>query len=891
MLKRNALKILFLFVLSIFINNSFAQKNNFFTSKTEPQWLQKVITVNNRPATGNIQDGWYLFLNEQQINVETSEEYQHDIREIISDTGVQNGSEISVTYDPSYQQLVFHKIIIWRKNKPIDKLNARNFNIIQNEKELNKFIYSGTFNAFLILDDVRKGDRIEFSYTIKGKNPVFGSRYNGTVYFEGGSEISNVYVSLLFDAKRNLQFKNFNFVPRVKTQQIGNLKVYEWQSQASQTFSSFDYDPEWYNPYGRVQISEYHSWKEVVDWSINLNNYVLKNSVILNNKIKELKLKSKNNQERYFELATRFVQDEIRYMGIEMGQYSHRPNSPEKVLKQRYGDCKDKSLLLVYLLKGIGIQAYPVYINTYLRDKTKEMLPTTGAFDHVVVVAEYEGKKIWIDATMSDQRGSIKGNYFPYSANVLVIKPGNDKLEWVKSNPHGKLDATSIINVPDTTQGKKATLRIKSVYTHNYADQIRGDINGYGTEKLEKDYLEYYSKLYPGIQKGKNIEIKDDEANNTIYLIENYEIENIWVKDDSVSKKFDIYFYGDLISNDLRKLKKSRNIPMELLYPCNLHQTLKIILPDSWDIKDKEFNIERPGYKFNYTLKTNLDTLALSYSYQNLTDEISGSETKQYIKDRSNIIDQLSYSLYWNGNFEEGASSELNYWLVTLSIFVFIITGAGCVFIYTRKRPFEVEEIKVAPKIGGWLILVGIGIFISPLTLFYTTINTGLFNQNIWDGLDKFNRFNAFLYRLFFLFECTFNTILIVFSILVIFLFFNRRKIFPRYYIGLRIAVCAVILFDLTGMLIMGNRIGRQLYTQADITTLLRQILTSVIWITYFIKSSRVKSTFVFTYPASTWRMAVIKDINENFRINNLKIEEAIPDKLETIDIKENERL
>ncbi|XHR98086.1 hypothetical protein ACFJIV_16335 [Mucilaginibacter sp. UC70_90] len=42
-------------------------------------------------------------------------------------------------------------------------------------------------------------------------------------------------------------------------------------------------------------------------------------------------------------------------MGIEIGEYSHRANNPEKVFRQRYGDCKDKSLLLVSMLKAGGL--------------------------------------------------------------------------------------------------------------------------------------------------------------------------------------------------------------------------------------------------------------------------------------------------------------------------------------------------------------------------------------------------------------------------------------------------------------------------------------------------------------------------------------------------------
>jgi len=891
MLNKNALtQKLILLILTCCISTAFAQKNNFYISRTEPQWLQKVKTVDKRPAAKDVRDGWNLFLYEQQINVETSEEYERDIREIISDTGVQNGSEISVTYDPSYQKLIFHKITIWRDNKPIDKLNSNNFKIIQNEKELSKFIYSGTFNAFLILDDVRKGDRIEFSYTIKGKNPVFDSRYSNLIYFEGGSQISNVYVSVLFNKQRHLQVKNFNFVPPLKTIETGDLKVYQWQSEMSKTFTGNDYEPQWYNPYGRVQISEYSSWKDIVDWSIRLNNYDLKNSVILNAKIKELKAKAKNDPEQYLQLATRFVQDQIRYMGIEMGQYSHRPNSPEKVLKQRYGDCKDKSLLLVYLLKNMGIPAYPVLINTYLRDKTIDRLPSTGAFDHVVVLVEFNHKKIWIDATMSDQRGPITENYFPYSANVLVLRPGNDKLEWVKSNPKGKIDATSLINLPDTAQGKKATLQIKTVYTHNCADQIRADLSSDGADKLEKDYLSYYAKLYPGVQTVKNLTVKDDEINNIICLTENYEIENIWVKDDSIPDRFDIYFYGDLISNDLRKIKQWRNVPMELVYPCNINQKLKIIFSDTWNLKDKSFNVERPGYKFNYSVESAADTLTLNYSYQNLTDEISATDIKQYIKDRSNIIDKLSYSLFWTGGDETGGESDLNYWMVTLCVFVFILMAVVCVFLYTRKKSFELEEIKEAPKINGWLIFAGIGIVGLPFFSLFTMINMDTFSQTTWDSLERYDRFTTFVYQLCLLIETALNMCIITFSILVIFLFFERRKELPRYYIGLKIAGITVAILDFIFLFSMGNHIGNQLFTNSDVTALIRKIIISAIWIAYFVKSNRVKSTFVFSYPASAWRMAVIRDLNENFRRENLKQQEIIEQK-ETLDTVENERL
>ena len=78
-----------------------------------------------------------------------------------------------------------------------------------------------------------------------------------------------------------------------------------------------------------------------------------------------------------------YVQDDIRYMGIETGIGSIKPMPPEQVVKQRYGDCKDKSLLLVSLLKKAGIvKAYPVLLNTFLQHKIDRDFPSNEVSNH-----------------------------------------------------------------------------------------------------------------------------------------------------------------------------------------------------------------------------------------------------------------------------------------------------------------------------------------------------------------------------------------------------------------------------------------------------------------------------------------------------------------------------
>ena len=86
-----------------------------------------------------------------------------------------------------------------------------------------------------------------------------------------------------------------------------------------------------------------------------------------------------------------YVQKEIRYTGLEIGLHSHAPNPPKVVLDRHFGDCKDKSLLLISVLGAVGIDAYPALVSSSLRVHVGEILPSPLAFDHVVVFAVIDG--------------------------------------------------------------------------------------------------------------------------------------------------------------------------------------------------------------------------------------------------------------------------------------------------------------------------------------------------------------------------------------------------------------------------------------------------------------------------------------------------------------------
>ena len=104
----------------------------------------------------------------------------------------------------------------------------------------------------------------------------------------------------------------------------------------------------------------------------------------------------------------RWLHREVRYTGLEYGEAAIVPRPPAETLSRRYGDCKDKSVLLAGLLRGAGIPAHLALLRAGPSRDVFTDLPGLGQFDHVIVYVPPgsgpgEGE-LWIDATAEHAR-------------------------------------------------------------------------------------------------------------------------------------------------------------------------------------------------------------------------------------------------------------------------------------------------------------------------------------------------------------------------------------------------------------------------------------------------------------------------------------------------------
>jgi hypothetical protein len=98
---------------------------------------------------------------------------------------------------------------------------------------------------------------------------------------------------------------------------------------------------------------------------------------------------------------------EVRYTGVEFGAARLVPEFPSETLRRKFGDCKDKSTLLVAALRASGIDAYLALLSAGDDQDVAPDLPGLGMFDHAIVYvpgAGDGGEDLWIDATAEHVR-------------------------------------------------------------------------------------------------------------------------------------------------------------------------------------------------------------------------------------------------------------------------------------------------------------------------------------------------------------------------------------------------------------------------------------------------------------------------------------------------------
>ena len=829
---RGPLRCIVLLFALIFSRQVFAQA----TIQKPGSWVSEtVFDITANPKEEQSSSTYYLLADDQE-NTLLQEHYLHFVYKILTNEGVQEMSDLSFDFDPAYQKLILHSLKIFRDGKEINHLKD-NYQIIQREESMDRFLYDGSKTVVFNLKDIRKGDVIEYAFTRKGYNPAYADHVSRSIYFEYTVPIDKIFKRIILSSAKKLteKFADGELKPDKKIE-TGNQIDYSWTILKSEGSEGENNVPDWYDGSRRLMITDFSSWNEVATAVSKLFVVSEDDKNKLKEAISSIKL-STESDEKYTLDAIRFVQDEIRYLGFETGLNSHKPHSPIKIYDQRFGDCKDKSLLLSSILNLKGIEAYPVLVNTNMRDHLMNELPSMTIFNHCVVKIQLGIKTLYVDPTINNQGGNLDKIFFPNYGVGLIVHPGSHNLETFPALRTSTITEIQTFDV--LTIGGEAILTIHTSYTGNEADYQRGEFASKDRETIEKNYLKYYANLYPDITKWESVKVDDNRADNVFIVEEKYKIPTFWTpyKQDEGDDIISCKVYPQTLESyfSLSKAEQQRKTPYRLTYPIDYYHTTHLQLPEQWTVQPEELVLGNDHYLIDYSVNTRNNEITRHIHYQTKKDHIPLEMIKTYLADHEKMYNQLSYVLTYNKKIV-AASKEPNYLGVIVTILSLGLSGWLILYLYRHYNPHSFIPEHNGIPIGGWLILVGIGVVVGPIRIMYDlATNLDLINGSGWKVWWLAGNIPYFAFAFF---THVYNLASVLFGLLVAVLFFQRRSSFPRLF-SIYLACNAITLSADT---IVASAVDN---SSMDLKDMIRAIVGAAIWIPYVNISERAKETFV----------------------------------------------
>lgn len=316
------------------------------------------------------------------------------------------------------------------------------------------------------------------------------------------------------DLAIRFQAENIDIEPEIKK---GEKKtVYSWKAN---NLEAIEYEP--YAPYHekirpvvkvaptKFQFDKYEgdmsTWNSFGQFMYDLNKGRDEVTPEMAQQIKEMTANAENDQEK-IEILYQYLQDNMRYVSVQLGIGGWQTFDARYVEKNKYGDCKALSNFMKSILKEAGIQSYQtlIYSNNDNKIEMDEGFAFPGFANHVILNVPSEN--MWLECTSTNYPPNYIGSG-NQDRPVLMLAEDGGKILRTPAPSIEENKRTSTVNFKIDGKGA-AVIQKQTKYIGPQHDYFRYISNNLSTDDIEKRFLQ--NSALPAFTIDK-LEIKNDE--------------------------------------------------------------------------------------------------------------------------------------------------------------------------------------------------------------------------------------------------------------------------------------------------------------------------------------------------------------------------------------------
>lgn len=297
------------------------------------------------------------------------------------------------------------------------KLIAKKITDYMPQKEMP--IYEDEVVKVLSMPGLSKGCEIEYTYKIESDDLGFLGLFNDFHMFSETVPVEEARLSVKVSSETTLYYTANGSIDKPEIEEKNYYKTYIWQAKKVPPIKLEESMPPIRLLTSWVFVSTSDSWEDYIrGWR---KIYDMRSA--LSPEIKEKAAEFARGAENEYEKAKSiyaYIQNSIRYLGIEFGRAGWIPYSAARVFTSKAGDCKGKTVLTIAMLKAVGIKAYPVMLTARANGPIIKDFCTEAQFSHIIAVCEIDGELIWMDTTSNAAFGTLPSVI--QGVDALIVK-------------------------------------------------------------------------------------------------------------------------------------------------------------------------------------------------------------------------------------------------------------------------------------------------------------------------------------------------------------------------------------------------------------------------------------------------------------------------------------
>jgi tetratricopeptide (TPR) repeat protein len=326
-----------------------------------------------------------VLLDSEVVKVQStglSSRYVQRVVRILDAASAERFQSVSVTFDPDREEVQILEASIQKADGTRVHSEVMVTDALSDPQVR---LYYRNRNLVMTFPSIQPGDRLWVEYRISdvGQGNEFGQYFGDLVPFGESLPVLSKQYTLLLPAGFPLYLhqERLDVAPMIVAGR--EEKVYRWNAADLPPVEREPGSPGFTETAAYLHVSTFEDRDAMGAWYARFTQDQWEPDAEVRARAAEL-VAGLDSNEAKVRAIHRWVVQQTRYVGLEFGVHGYLPYKVRQVFARRFGDCKDKALLMAVMLRLAGLDAAMVLVRTRDNGEIAPAPASLAIFNHAI---------------------------------------------------------------------------------------------------------------------------------------------------------------------------------------------------------------------------------------------------------------------------------------------------------------------------------------------------------------------------------------------------------------------------------------------------------------------------------------------------------------------------